>query len=175
MEPFIDNSYHIIYLSSSFSFSTVVYKTSPQTRKLTTELPGSYLKEWGMIRNNKLASRNLPQRMRPSPKFEACKAVVLVIVTQVQPFLHGSNSTKMRIKESTIMIRSSLLLSQSDTLIRTWWISFLLYFILCYHVMFALKLEKFRLQNLRILTLLLLLRNSLSFFLFFLLFMCSNS
>ena len=109
------------------------------------------------------------------PKFEACKAVVLVIVTQVQPFLHGSNSTKMRIKESTIMIRSSLLLSQSDTLIRTWWISFLLYFILCYHVMFALKLEKFRLQNLRILTLLLLLRNSLSFFLFFLLFMCSNS
>lgn len=118
MEPFIDNSYHIIYLSSSFSFSTVVYKTSPQTRKLTTELPGSYLKEWGMITNNNLASRNLPPRMRP-PKFEACKAVVLVIVTQVQPFLHGSNSTKMRIKESTIMIRSSLLLSQSDTLIRT--------------------------------------------------------
>jgi len=64
-----------------------------------------------MMRNNNLASQNLPPRMRP--KFEASKAVLVIVTPQLQPSLHGSNSTKMRIKESPTMIRFSL--SQSNT------------------------------------------------------------
>jgi len=64
-----------------------------------------------MNTNNNLVSRKLPPRMRP--KFEAFKAVLVIVTPQLQPSLHGSNSTKMRIKESPTMIRSSL--SQSNT------------------------------------------------------------
>lgn len=51
------------------------------------------------------------------PKFEACRVVLVTVIPLLQAFLHGSNSTKMRIKESTpTMIRYVIInsLSQSN-------------------------------------------------------------
>lgn len=94
-----------------FSFWSVVYKISPPRRKLTIELAGYYMKEWGMIRfrshQQQLVLWNLQQKLRP--KLEAFRAVlVTVLIPQLQPFLHGSNSTKMRIKELPSMITRSV-------------------------------------------------------------------
>lgn len=95
-------------------FSSVIFKVSPQARRLKMELAGYCLKV-GRSSSSISFSAALSARQSSILKLEACKAAALVTVTPLlQAFLHGSNSTKMRAEEySTLRIRFNSHISTS--------------------------------------------------------------
>ena len=99
-------------------FSSVIFKASPQARRLKMELAGYCLKV-GRSSSNSSSSSSFsaaPSAQQSSTwKLEACKAAALITVTPLlQAFLHGSNSTKMRAEEySTLRIRFNSHISTS--------------------------------------------------------------
>jgi len=81
----------------------VICKVSPQARKLKMELAGYYLKAGR--RSSSFSVAAIAQQSS-TWKLEACKAGLVTATPQLQAFLHGSNSTKMRTEEySTLRIR----------------------------------------------------------------------